>query len=525
MREWYPFVWPEKSWFKKAPKEEQKEWRAKVRYYCKTDLFFLAEHVLRDQSKPNLHIGLHDELCFLLQQETDQLNLLPRGHLKSTIGTVAYCLYRIINNPNIRIALFSDTTDIGNKFLSPIQSHIERNKRFKWLFPDVKPAESRRGRPDKWSDKEMIVARDTHDMAPTILAGSTGQTFSGLHCDVIILDDVVTKKTAQTREKLQVVTAWFGDVINVADPGYKLIVNGTRKHDADLYGKLIKDGIQTYRRKHIEDGEYIWPEPQIMAFIEKKKLHMTTFDIATELDNDPIVEGEQDFDPSWFNIYTPNILRANILPEDAPPNDIDMLHDWYNSLNIYMGCDPARSQGDSSDYTVIMVIGVDKKGRMFGLDLERNRYRGLEGATAFVDKFQKWSKYNMMSAKIETYGGDVFFFHEVVRIAKKRGLMYNRVKEYGRSPLSHKAQRIKGLQFPAQNGLIYMPVGGIWDEVRNEFTRSPYGEHDDCIDVMAYIWAEQAKPAREPAKKKDTRPRWSMPRPLSKHGDYAWLAH
>ncbi|MFO7968326.1 MAG: hypothetical protein R6U44_12075, partial [Archaeoglobaceae archaeon] len=37
------------------------------------------------------------------------LDLAPRGHGKSTVGTVIYCLWKVLINPNVRILIVSNT--------------------------------------------------------------------------------------------------------------------------------------------------------------------------------------------------------------------------------------------------------------------------------------------------------------------------------------------------------------------------------------------------------------------------------
>src|SRR3989337_2980776 len=53
----------------------------------------------------------HRELCNFAQERRDKkkLILVPRMHLKSTLITVGYSIFRIIDNPNIRILIISGT--------------------------------------------------------------------------------------------------------------------------------------------------------------------------------------------------------------------------------------------------------------------------------------------------------------------------------------------------------------------------------------------------------------------------------
>ncbi len=523
-RAWYGFEWPDDAWYFRRGADAKREieaFRRKVRAWAIDDFFFFCEHILREDRHPHLHVGLHDELCHILQCGGDCLNLLPRGHLKSTIGAQAYSLWRVAQNPNIRIVIFSDTKEVAGTFLIPIQQHILRNKRLRWLFPDLRPARKPNGKAEKWSTTKIFVRRDTYAKEATITVGSVGQPLTGLHCDLIIFDDVVTRRTARTEEKLVNVEEWHQDVLHLLDPGFKRVYNGTRKHDADLYAGLIeKGGVLVYRRKHKENGKYIWPDPGIIEKIETLKKEWDPFTVACELDNDPIGKGTREFEPGWIKTWNPSILRAEFVSNPAE-SDLDLLKEWYGELRIMMACDPNRSVKKGSSYMSIIVCGFDERMRMFGLDIIRDRFYPEEMVSRFIKMFKKW---NPVEARVETYGGDTNFKAWVVATMKQQGLPWNKVKEFPKSPHHHKDDRIKDLQMPAQQGLIWLPEGNVWDEVRGEFLRFPFGKYKDSIDTLAYMWLYQAKPF-VPKKQEQHVPYWrrGYEKTASSHGQLGWL--
>ena len=529
-REWYPFSWPEDSWFtRKSPdaKKEIDRFRKKVRKYAEDDFFFFCEHIMRESRHLHLYVGLHDELCHILQYGDDALNLLPRGHLKSTIGAMYYSLWRITLDPNVRIVIYSATSDVVKKFLEPIKQHITRNRRLRWLFPEIRPARKPDGKMVDWTKFTITMKRTSYDGEPTVWVGSVLQPFTGAHCDVIIFDDIITKKTAQTVDKLMAVKTWHKDVIHLLDPGYRRVYNGTRKHLDDLYGDLIRTGsCSVYRRKHKEDGKYIWPEPTIIKNIQDKikDADLDAYDIACELDNDPISRDILEFQPQWIQRWNTTMVRTDFI-SDPPASDIDLIKEWTKNMRIVMGCDPARSEKKGSSNMAMLVVGIDAKERMFGLELVRDKFNPQEGVAKFIEVWKRWKPRDTL---METYGGDSNFRAWVVAEMNKQELPGREVKEYYKTPHSHKNDRILELQMPAQRRMIWLGEGEEWDEMMGEFLRFRREDHSisakkDCIDILSYIYLEQYK-AFKPEPEKPVVSKWKTRMKGSEpSGKYAWL--
>jgi len=529
-REWFPFTWPEDLWFMRktpAAKKEIGAFRKRVRKYVEDDLFFLCEHILREERHLHLHVGLHDEQCWILQYGDDSLILLPRGHLKTELGAIGYPIWRIIKDSNVRVVIYSDVERVSKKFLEPIKQHIGRNKRLRWLFPEMRPARKPDGKLVDWTKSSITMKHTGYAGEPTIQVGSVLQPLTGYHSDVIIFDDIITKKTAQTMDKLIAVRDWHKDVMHLLDPGFRRIYNGTRKHLDDLYGDVIRTGsCSVYRRKYKEDGKYIWPEPKIIKNIQDKIKagELDAYDIACELENDPIAKEIIEFQPSWFGRWNYSMVRTEFVP-DPPASNIDLMHEWTRNMRIVMGCDPARSEKKGSSNMAILVVGIDAKERMFGLELVRNKFNPQEGVAKFIEVWKRWRPND---ARMETYGGDSNFLAWVVADMNKQGLPGRSIKEYYKTPHSHKNDRILELQYPAQKRLIWLGEGDEWDEMMGEFMRFRREDHSvsakrDCIDILSYIYLEQYKPFR-PVEEKPQIAKWkSKLSGSSPSGQYAWL--
>ena len=83
---------------------------------CERSLFYLTNWAL---GYPDLTEETHKEVCRFFQNESikRKISLLPRGSFKTTIGTIANSIQRILRNPDIRILIFSETYNQAKKFV------------------------------------------------------------------------------------------------------------------------------------------------------------------------------------------------------------------------------------------------------------------------------------------------------------------------------------------------------------------------------------------------------------------------
>ncbi|HDY86824.1 MAG TPA: hypothetical protein ENH82_01770 [bacterium] len=494
-RPWYPWVWPDKEWWEKTSRDNPHEvqgFEKKIRDLAISDFFFFSDEITRDPDHPHLQVGLHDEYCHIVQSGIDCVILMPRNHLKSTIGSVNYPIWDLGQNPNLRILILSDTLPVAKSFLNLIRENIENNKRLHFVFPDLKPATDACGKNGfkKWSEKEIIVQRDKRIASPSILVAGILTNITGLHFDRHIYDDIITEKNAQTDERMKKVYRLYETSLNLLDRGGRKLMPGTRYRDNDLYGDLEENNkMPFYKRKAIEDGDYVWDDKLSIERVKDMKRELSPYVFSCQYLNEPIAEGDQEFEGAWIKRWDVDVVRKELCP-DPPSNDMELIIKWYKSLLIYMGCDPARAEKKDSDYTVIMVGGIDERGRKFFLDFIRKRLITYDIAKELIKMFKTWNPINLM---IETYGADIHAYNDVRRLMREQNLPYHRVKEYEKNMRMSSDDRIRQMQTDFVQGNIWIGNSVKWAECETELLRFPYGRHKDIITTMTYINAQQFK--------------------------------
>lgn len=524
-RGWYPFNWPTRKQQLKLKTADPEEYQRQIdiiRKLAREDFFFFCEVIMRDPNDQPLYPGVHDELCHLIQSGEDIIILMPRNHLKSTICSIAYPVWLLGQNPDLRIVIFSDIIYTSKKFIRSIQQHILNNKRLRLVFPKLKPASSSGlHKYLKWNETEIIVERANYRLKEnSITAGSTEQVLTGIHCEHMIFDDVVTAKNANGTDNLEKISAWEEDVIHLIDFANRMLYIGTRYHDLDLYGKHIdKNTMPVYRRKYMENGKYIWPFDQNIKRIEKIKDNTSAYNFACQYNNDPIQKETQEFIEDWFVRWNYDLIRREV--NDDKIKDLNELNKkWISKHNRYIGMDPNRAQKKRkvNDFCVIMAVGIDLEENIYIYDFYRDKPTGsLQITEIFCDWIDKW---NPIKAGVEVFGGDAHLLEPIRKEMKLREIPTHKLFSFDVKSGIAWEDRVRDLQIYFQWKKVYMGKGGKWNELEEELLRFPYAKHNDLILTLANIVSQLIK---APKKKIEVPKETGWRANLYPSNEYSWM--
>lgn len=359
-----------------------------------------------------------------------QLVLEARGHLKSTLLSVGKTLWRIYQNPNIRILVGTESLKLSKSFIREIKAYLEDD----WLQENVwnsrphisgrlvpvmdKTGRQRRiekyGDETEAADKKVVwradaiqVLRNKKLKEPTVTAASVGQTNTGSHVDEVILDDVVTFDNTATMEKIQKVADWVYDIASILDPPYmdyecleafrtcspahwkkmarwavlggRVTVIGTRYDESDYYG-YIQDNqkelsydvhVRNIYKNGVDDTEgYHWPEKWTQPYEDQ---------VRAELERSG-AKGRKRFSSQYLNriIVEEDIVLAWHRIVWFSSSQVSLLDNGFTrirdnngqvqaEIKPYICLEPAATVSTTSDFTSISVGGYN------GLD---NNYYG-----------------------------------------------------------------------------------------------------------------------------------------------------
>lgn len=435
----------------------------KIRRKAKDDLYYFSKHVLGyDLMEPDPHRPFCD---FITDGKHDKkLILMPRGSFKSTIMTVAYSLWRLVNNPNIRILIVSETFGQSKGFLRSIKQHIEENETFKMLFGVLRPD----GRDKLWSSDQIIVDSRTNPKVkePTISCAGVGVQKTGYHCDLIIMDDVQSDKNTTTMEQIEKVKDFYKNLMSILDPGGKLFVVGTRWHFSDLYNYLLEeesDQFGTYIKKAIqEDGSLLFPTRLTHDFLEKVKKAQGAAFFSAQYQNNPVDQETAMFKRAWLQFY-----------QTPPP-----------SLRHFIVIDPASGLSHHADFTGVVVAGICPDGDIYIREAVPLKATIADVMARIFELVEKYDIHNNGCLGLEVNAMQrtwKYVFNE--EMSKKH--FFFAIKELRGGSNKSKPQRVSALQPYFENGKIWLKKEQT--ELIDQICRFPKIAHDDLIDAMAYV--------------------------------------
>lgn len=166
-----------------------------------------------------------------------KLICVPRGCLKTSL-LVAYVVWLIIKDPNVRIMIESQTYTLAANIVREIKEII-MSKRFVEVFGDI--------RGSVWNEGEIIVGTRTRaSKDPTVKAASIGTVLVGSHFDQILYDDMNSAENTNTPENAEKVIQHYKLNVSILEPDGSIVLLGTRYAASDLIAHIIANEIAPY---------------------------------------------------------------------------------------------------------------------------------------------------------------------------------------------------------------------------------------------------------------------------------------
>ena len=450
------------------------------------------------------------------QKEIEDCLADPKGRLvlvlghpesgKSTLSALWYPVYKMCQNPDIRIALVTKSGEKAQDLLGRIKRYLtdphlykdcERN-----LIEDFNGFKSQKSDGFSWSkDQITIRQRESGERDPTLQALSVGKQIYGARLDLLILDDALTLENQQTDVRRKRIDEWFTQEARSRAQRGQTLVNGTRIHPLDNYGQW-KESWKDHK---------IFRSVSIPAIIEEHT--------DTEKPNWKeywSLDGKWEYDPSIdTEIFIPGLrdIRDEICSRDPLRwKLVYQQEDVQNEEAIFKQelIDNALELG--ANRTIgqvfpdeILVLGVDPAttGRAASVLLAYNPESGVRtvvdifvghrlGATGVRNKllYEFWEKYKdhrVAYSVIETnfaptllgdetvrnranWAGTRMVEHKTIGVGSKRGSKWD--EEYG----------IGAMQALFYSGLVAFPSATISDKQKLE----PLID-----DMLVFPWAKE----------------------------------
>ena len=406
-------------------------------------------------------IGLQD--TYDLEVEETH-NFIVNGFITHNTSQIeAHAIWRLGNDPNLRIKIVCESDNRAVERLFTIMQHIRTNDRVQSVFPWLKPADL-----GSWTKHKLVVERSAIMRDASIEALGVLATATGGRADLLIADDAVGRRNAieQPKQRETVKSAWKSDWLNLLEPEGQMVWICTPWHTADNTHEMLKNPAYKVIKHAVgnETDQFapIWKEkwPREELIRRYQKIGQLEYDRGYRLialSGDIVVVR-----PEWIQYWT------------EPPD--------VGALQIFIAYD--TSSGEGKDYTASVILGYDpKKKIMYVLDAWHGKLTFLKQAQAVDVQSKQWLptmqgiERDPMGALLQYIGSQSISNIIPMRPHLSKALRLGSVTphlEMGRILFNPKLNPIN-IQNPEEQG-----------DLVTELKEFPLGANDDMVDAFVH---------------------------------------
>lgn len=459
----------------------------------------LAHRFDNATTSPPFHLELWEYAC---SPHKNVAIAAPRGHAKSTAGTLAYGLAEVLFRSSRYVVIVSDTEAQAAMFVGAMRQELQTNVELIALF-GLKKNEKGEVQFIKDTETDIIVELDDGHTFRVMGKGAEqklrGMLWNGMRPDLILIDDLENDELVMNDDRREKLRRWFrGALLPVLSPKGKVRMWGTILHIDSVLNrfmpnessKFVRDnGLKVweqwpdgrirggwlavkYRAHNHDMSQILWPErfPK-QDWISKRNeyAHDGALDMySQEYLNNPIDESV-----AYFK-------RSDLLPQTEEDKK---LHEVDHRLRYYCTVDMAISEEARADYTVFCICGVDENKTIFVKNIIRERLDGrdivdyLLGLQRVYD-FEAVGVEEMMISKAI----GPFLREEMIKTNIFLNLI--QLKHKGKD----KIQRARAIQARMRAKSVKFDKAAEWyPNLEQELITFPRGRHDDQVDALAYM--------------------------------------
>lgn len=420
------------------------------------DLFLFARDTCGYKDLTGFHLRWYQE--FLRHQFL--LLVSPRSHFK-TSACIAYVLWRLVQNRNLRVLILSEVLSNAKDVLGAIKAHIA-SERFKELYGHWDSIS------EQWTAEKIVIPRDSILKESSINAAGILGTILSQHVDLLWIDDPQGEKNSVSPFQRKKVLNWLQKTtMPVLEPDGQCLLSMTRWNRDDLAGHIMGDpGFKNWKvieqRAEWTDEHcrrmILFPERFPPKTLDRLRANMGPLAYRMQFLND--LSGQED---ATFRIEWIESGRFDKAPE---------------GLRIFIGVDLAIGEKRGASKFAYCVIGLDKAGTAFVLDA----FRGQVGVVAQIGHAKRiHSVYTPVLIVAESTGYQGVF-GQLLRVDPDARQMPLRML----SVTDPKEARIGGLAPLIESGAIRLPRPDFakWVPLmEEEMLDFPNGD-DDLLDAL-----------------------------------------
>lgn len=399
---------------------------------------------------------------------------------KTTHTTILGVAHTWAQNPGLKF-IVGTYNEIRAKRNGEDIRRVLESERFKEVFPEFqleKGGKSKSFLSTPWGGYVLMAGR--------------GSGVTGNPCDIFVIDDPIKDhQEATSTNALEEAWNWFS--VTAQQRAHNLTrfaILHTRWADNDLIGRLCDPNhpdydpekarawtylnVKAYNNEpHIAElmgikpEDYIWPEKFSPDLLRQIAMTMNEEAFSALYMGRPVPEEGGFFKKTMIQLYD---------PKDLPDRKY---------LRFYAASDHAVSTSQRADYTVLLIVAVDRQGQIWIVDLVRKQMTSDETVDEMIRLMKLYKPITWWAARDHISKSIGPFLQKRMRDEGVYGTYVEDSPEVGNK--IQKAQSIRGMM---GMGLVKFNKMAHWyGELVSELLRFR-GEgdaHDDQVDALSHI--------------------------------------
>jgi len=393
------------------------------------------------------------------------VNMPPR-HTKSEFASHLFPAYLLGKNPKLKIIEATHTADLAINFGRKVRDLIDTEE-----YTEVFPRTSLKS--DSRSAGKWLTSQGGEYYASGI-----GGALAGRGADLFIIDDPHSEQDAFSDKALDEAYEWFmAGPRQRLQPGGAIVIVMTRWSKKDLTGKLTRKMSQTEAADQWEliefpailpSGRSLWPEYWNIGELESIKASVPPSKWAAQYMQRPTGEGISIIPKDWFKVW----------PDEKPPECNYLIQSY----------DTAFLKTERADFTAITTWGVfqpegkiedelynGQEAHLILLDCVKERLDFPELKREAIRLYEHWKPDTVI---IETKASGIPLTQELRRL----GIPIN---TFSPNRGQDKIARLNSVSPIFQDGKVWVPENRWAEELMEEVSDFPNGEHDDLVDATS----------------------------------------
>ena len=426
---------------------------------------------------------------------------MPPRHGKSTFGSVFFPAYFMARKPSRFVMSTSYNSQLATDFGRQVRDLVNEPLTAQ-AFPDFEMSADSRAI-DQW--------RTTAGGAAYFIG--VGGTTTGRAANMLLLDDPLkSREEAESATQRNKVWNFYVSALSTRLQPDKdnippaQIVILTRWHPSDVAGRLmetedwsegrwlhinfpavqdvpISGGNGQESRKDLpkDDPNYVapevwrnlskgkrylrkterkalWPERFSLEDLERRE-RLNPREFASLYQQSPFIQGGNLIKAHWWRSY----------PSDMKPE---------NFTSLIISADTAFKAKSTSDYSVMVTMGLDASGDIYIVDVHRDRYEFPDLKRKMIQLNNQWRGKGLRGIYVEDAASGQSLIQEMKR---ESGLSVIPYRTSG-----DKVSRLSAVLPLIEGGRVLLPEMAPWlDAFLDECQTFPSGTYDDQIDALS----------------------------------------